>query len=70
MSSDVLQLSSSQSWFSAVLDQLPESRFHGTLVLTLQKVLKISPALCLQVSHFVFNGQASSAYEWASGQYL
>lgn len=57
------------SLFSVVLDQFPGSKFHRTLVLNLQKVLKISPTLCLQVSHFVFNGEASSAYEWASEQY-
>lgn len=58
-------LSSSQSWFSAVLDQLSGSKFHGTLVPTLQKVLKISPALYLQV----FNGEANSVHERASEQY-
>lgn len=57
------------SLFSAILDQFPGFKFHGTLVLTLQKVLKISPTRYLQVSCFVFNGEASSFYEWASEQY-
>lgn len=50
-------LTFSQLLFSAILDQLHGSKFPGTLAVSLQEALEVSPAPYLRISHIAFAGR-------------